>query len=278
MNSRILIVIFSGAILLLWGTSNAYAQEVRGHYVVDIPAGAYQSGSEHYVPAHIAVPVGTTVAWFNDDPNQQHTVTSGTPGSAESGNPLDSGIIAEGSFFQHTFDEAGEFEYYCTIHPGMTGSVSVNSAVLEGENFNVGLGTGPTFDFSAHERSLIRFEPVGVDIPEDEPVTYELAIMKDDQEVFSDEFRTLGGILYVELVPTNGTTRVTGPDVSDPIIGTYHVEGSFLQDNAEFIIRPEITLLFDQPPEEEITDEFMLPIAAAVGASIFAGRRLHRGS
>jgi plastocyanin len=290
MSYRFAVVVLGATFLMLYGLSNASAQEVRGHYVVDIPSGASQAGSEHYFPAHIAVPVGTTIAWFNDDPNQQHTVTSGTSDSAGSGDDFDSGIISEGAFFQHTFDQAGEFDYYCTIHPGMTGSVSVNSAVLEGENFNVGLGTGPTFDFNAHERSLLRFEPVGIEIPEDEPVTYELTIMKDDQEVFSEEFRTLGGILYVDLVPTNGTTQVTGPDISDPIIGAYHIEGSFLQDNAEYTIRPEITLLFDQPPAEEITDEFtmqivpefpvgiMLPIAAAIGASIFAGRKLYRRS
>jgi plastocyanin len=283
-----LTAIVAGAILLTFGGLSAYGQEVRGQYIVDIPAGAYQAGEEHYVPADIAIPVGTTIAWFNDDPNQQHTVTSGTPNSPESGNLFDSGVIAEGAFFQYTFDAPGEFMYYCTMHPGMIGNVLVNGEVLEGENFNVGLGTGATFDFNEHERSLLRFEPVGMDIPEDEPVTYELTILKNDEEVFSDEFRTLGGILYVELVPTNGTTEIRGPDVSDPLIGAYHIEGSFLQDNAEFTLRPEITLLFDQAPDEEIADEFsvqivpefpvgmIVPIAVAIGASVLAGRRLRQ--
>jgi plastocyanin len=121
-----LTAIVAGAILLTFGGLSAYGQEVRGQYIVDIPAGAYQAGEEHYVPADIAIPVGTTIAWFNDDPNQQHTVTSGTPNSAESGNLFDSGVIAEGAFFQYTFDAPGEFMYYCTMHPGMIGNVLVN--------------------------------------------------------------------------------------------------------------------------------------------------------
>jgi len=272
----------------LGAISAAYAQEVRGSYVVDIPAGAYQPGAEHYVPANIAIPAGTTIVWFNDDPNQPHTVTSGTPNSNNSGTEFDSGIMSEGAFFQHTFEDAGEFEYYCTIHPGMIGKVSVNTAQWEGHHFNVGLGAGATFNFTKYERSLLHIEPTSLDIPQDEPVTYELTIMKNGDEVFKEEFRTLGGDLYVELVPTNGETRVTGPDVSDPIIGAYHIEGAFLKDNAAYTIRPEITLLLDTPPENEIADEFgiqivpefpiglILPIATGIGVSIFIWRRLGR--
>jgi plastocyanin len=286
--SGFLTILLVSGLISLGGMSPAFAQEVRGSYVVDIPNGAYQAGAEHYRPANIAIPAGTTVAWFNDDPNQQHTVTSGTPGGNNSGTEFDSGVMSEGAFFQHTFDDIGNFTYYCTMHPGMMGKVSVSTARWEGHHFNMGMGAGATFDFTKYERSLLHIEPTSLDIPEDEPVTYELKITKNGEEVFSDEFRTLGGDLYVELIPTDGETKVSGPDVSDPIIGAYHIEGSFLKDNAAYTIRPEITLLFDQPPENEIMDEFgmqivpefpigmLIPIAAGIGASIFVGRRLHK--
>lgn len=275
-------------LIFLGGISVAYGQEVRGAYVVDIPAGAYQAGSEHYIPANIAVPVGTTVAWFNDDPNQQHTVTSGMPDSEDLRTIFDSGVISEGAFFQHTFDQPGLVPYFCEIHPIMRGSVFVSDATEQGDNFSIAYGTGSTFDFTEHERSLLHIKPTSLDIPEDEPVTYEVAILKNGEEVFSDVFRTLGGHLYVELVPTDGATSVKGPDVSDPIIGAYHIEGSFLKDNAAYTIRPEITQRFSGPPEEEVSDEFgiqivpefpvalILPIAAGIGASIFVGRRLRK--
>jgi plastocyanin len=293
MKTRILPYVVGAFLLAGLSATAAYGQStpdqvVRGTYVVDIPAGAYQPGADHYRPANIAVPVGTTVIWFNDDPNQPHTVTSGTSGSPDSGSDFDSGVMNEGSFFQHTFDEEGELQYYCNIHPAMTGSVSVSGAVWQGDHFDLRMGAGAAFDFTEHERSLLYINPTSVEIPEDEPVTYELTIMKNGEEVFSDEFRTLGGQLYVELVPTDGETRILGPDISDPVIGAYHIEGSFLKDNAAYTIRPEITLLFSQPPENEIADEFgiqivpelpigiLLPIAAGIGATIFAGRRLRK--
>ena len=49
-------------------------------YAVSIVPGAAQKDSTyHYYPPKIAVPVGPTVAWFNNDVEQPHTVTSGEP-------------------------------------------------------------------------------------------------------------------------------------------------------------------------------------------------------
>ncbi|HEX4936852.1 MAG TPA: hypothetical protein VFV33_26905 [Gemmatimonadaceae bacterium] len=38
---------------------------------------------------------------------------------------LNSGTLAAGVGFQHTFASAGSFPYHCTIHPSMTGTVTV---------------------------------------------------------------------------------------------------------------------------------------------------------
>ena len=46
-----------------------------------------------------------------------HSVTSGKPGDSDSGAIFDSGRITEGEIFTHTFNEVGEFPYYCTVHP-----------------------------------------------------------------------------------------------------------------------------------------------------------------
>jgi plastocyanin len=47
-----------------------------------------------------------------------HTAT-GTTGL------FDSGPIAAGQQFSHTFSTVGSFAYHCTIHPGMVGTVNV---------------------------------------------------------------------------------------------------------------------------------------------------------
>ena len=104
--------------------SNAFAQE----NAVSIAAGASNpSATEFYVPKETTVSPGTTVTWTNDD-TTIHTVVEGSPESASSGATpgFDSSIIAPGATWDNTFDTAGEFNYYCNLHPFMTGKVTVS--------------------------------------------------------------------------------------------------------------------------------------------------------
>ena len=72
--------------------SMATLQKIIATYAVSIVPGAAQRGSTyHYFPPAIAVPVHTTVAWFNNDFGQPHTVTSGVPGSPN--NLFNSGLM-----------------------------------------------------------------------------------------------------------------------------------------------------------------------------------------
>ena len=78
-----------------------------------------------YDPPNAEVQVGTEVTWINNDTNMPHTVTSGDSGTSPTG-VFDSGIMmGDGSQFKHTFDQKGEFEYYCTLHPWMTAKIIV---------------------------------------------------------------------------------------------------------------------------------------------------------
>jgi plastocyanin len=63
------------------------------------------------------VPVGTTVTWTNRD-DVPHTVASTT--KVFRSKPLDTGEA-----FSYTFKDAGTFEYYCSMHPRMTGKIVV---------------------------------------------------------------------------------------------------------------------------------------------------------
>jgi len=92
---------------------------------VIIPEGASvaQIGQLYFVPDVISVSVGTTVTWNNED-SFMHTVTSGTPDEGPSG-IFDSDILGAGKSFEHTFTSAGTTDYYCVVHPWMTGSVTV---------------------------------------------------------------------------------------------------------------------------------------------------------
>ena len=68
----------------------------------------------------LTVPAGTTVRFVNRDP-YAHTVTS----KAGSAMTFDSGELLLADTFDVTFDEVGEFAYFCQIHPTMRGVVIV---------------------------------------------------------------------------------------------------------------------------------------------------------
>lgn len=74
-------------------------------------------------PTPLTVSVGTTVTWTNNQ-DVTHTVTS-DPGSSES---FESGNLAPGATFSHTFNTAGTINYHCSIHTYMHGQVIVTTA------------------------------------------------------------------------------------------------------------------------------------------------------
>jgi len=73
-------------------------------------------------PGVIEVPVGTKVVWTNGDAIE-HSVTSGVPGTP--GGAFDSGFFTEGQTWSFTFDEPGEYPYFCKRHNFMRGVVKV---------------------------------------------------------------------------------------------------------------------------------------------------------
>ena len=70
-----------------------------------------------FAPASLQATTGQTVTWVNHD-QVQHTVT------ADDGS-FDSGPIAPGASYTHTFQSAGTVAYHCTIHPQMKGTLAI---------------------------------------------------------------------------------------------------------------------------------------------------------
>ena len=65
-------------------------------------------------PQDVVVPVGTTVIWINKD-GAPHTAT------ADDGKLFKSDLLSKGQSFKFTFDQVGEFRYYCELHGGAGG-------------------------------------------------------------------------------------------------------------------------------------------------------------
>ena len=80
--------------------------------------------NECYLPYEATVAVGATVTWSNDD-TAAHTVTSGTVDAGATG-VFDSSLFMSGATFEFTFNDAGTYDYFCMVHPWMTGIIHVN--------------------------------------------------------------------------------------------------------------------------------------------------------
>ena len=107
-------------------TSGNATSTSGGSSVSIAPGSSAPTNGKFFVPDTLNVSTGATVTWTNDD-TTLHTATSGSPeGGGASGSEFDSSYLAAGKTFQHTFASAGTFDYYCTLHPFMTGKVVVS--------------------------------------------------------------------------------------------------------------------------------------------------------
>ena len=98
----------------------AFAEE----QAISIVSGASNpSNAEFYSPGDVTVSAGSEVKWTNNDATI-HTVTQGSAEAPVEGG-FDSSIINAGGEWEHTFDTAGTYDYYCSLHPFMKGKVTV---------------------------------------------------------------------------------------------------------------------------------------------------------
>jgi LPXTG-motif cell wall-anchored protein len=81
-------------------------------------AGSVSIKDFSFAPKSISINVGDTVSWTNTG-KQPHTAT---------GSGFDTGTLKQGESASHTFNTAGTFNYICTIHPFMKGTVVVAAA------------------------------------------------------------------------------------------------------------------------------------------------------
>jgi plastocyanin len=114
-----------GALLgfLLMGTATEESAAVAamgnspGGPMVPAASARVEIKDYEYLPATLTVPSGTTVTWTSHD-DEPHTVTSSEKVFASPGLDAD-------ETFSYTFATPGTYTYYCTLHPHMTGTITV---------------------------------------------------------------------------------------------------------------------------------------------------------
>jgi plastocyanin len=105
--------------------ATALAAVVLAAAVVFSPASARAADTQvqidnfTFIPQRITVKAGTTVTWTNTD-DIPHTVASSTK-------VFKSKALDTNDKFSFTFTTPGAYEYFCSLHPHMTGAVVVET-------------------------------------------------------------------------------------------------------------------------------------------------------
>ena len=155
-----------------------------------------------FSPNEVTVSVGDTVTWeVTNAVPEGHTVTSGAPDGSDIGAEFDSGIglDANGQTFEHTFDTAGTFPYFCKVHgAAMSGTVTV-------------LDAGSSEEPAASEAPAASEPPAASEAPSGEPPAASeepaatpgptpLLHPTESAQVPSDRRLLAGGVLFVAIV------------------------------------------------------------------------------
>ena len=107
------------------GAANATSAGGGGETTVVMPLGSSAATSgAGYEPPTVTVSPGSSVIWDNQD-NALHTATSGESPTPDG--KFDSGLIGANQASKPVTmpTEPGDYKYFCTLHPFLVGTVTV---------------------------------------------------------------------------------------------------------------------------------------------------------
>jgi len=113
MNRRI----FAVALMASAITAGALAMIPASIAVAAAPGASVNIANFTFQAPVVTVKPGTVVTWTNDD-DIPHTVTANN-------GAFKSKVLDSGDRFSFTFAKAGEYAYFCSLHPRMTGKIIV---------------------------------------------------------------------------------------------------------------------------------------------------------
>jgi plastocyanin len=120
-------VLIAAALSMAAGTAFAASRAASVEIVTNPDGDSTTPGL--FVPGELYIKKKTTVTWTNND-FLPHTVTEGSEEQTDAGHvPLfDSGRISPSGTYSYTFNKNGEYDYYCKLHPFVTGQVIVGKS------------------------------------------------------------------------------------------------------------------------------------------------------
>jgi len=201
---------------------------------ISITSGSSSPGCEAdnscFSPSEATIDLGGEVTWENDD-TASHTVTGGEPKSGPN-DTFDSGIFMAGKTFSHKFDTAGEFPYFCQVHPWMQGKIIVQANAEE--SGSQGHEEGETYASAASADGSIMVkigsgkptsgETLSLDVEFTDPdgnaiehVNYDIVASQDGAQVLEEAGKhTMSG---TDMLTTAALTSENPVDVNVTILG-----------------------------------------------------------
>ena len=119
----VLLTVFS--IIAITPSAFADHSKVDINMVVGSSTPGCETNNMCYMPYNAALDIGGEAMWHNVD-TMAHTVSSGTPAEGLD-DVFDSSLVPAGGMFSYKFEEAGTYDYFCMVHPWMTGIVTVSA-------------------------------------------------------------------------------------------------------------------------------------------------------
>jgi len=236
--------------------------------------------NECFLPAEVTIAIGDTVTWVNDD-TAAHTSTSGSVGEGGPDGNWDSSLVMVGASFSNTFDEAGEYPYFCMVHPWMTGMVIVGEAMAEEEpmmeeammsGVNLDLDIYPMlpFDNTVNDMVTLEFSAKSDELKGDSGAVnhldYKVMIAKDGNEIWSEQFHEHDGNLELQITPTEGSFAVTGgEEVGSSETKAFMVSGPVFMDNGNYQVTAQIVGIEFNPLPTPLTDDFNMQVVPEFG-------------
>ena len=140
---------------------SAYADHAK--VVVENAEGSMTPGCEPdcFIPATATIDPGGEVVFSNNDV-AAHTSTAGTPTDGPSG-VWDSSLVMPGSSYSVTLDEAGEYPYFCMVHPWMEGLVIVEDSHAAEE---AAAAEAAAAELAAAEQMTLSANDIVISVPE----------------------------------------------------------------------------------------------------------------
>jgi len=276
-NKAILLAVLAVGVLSTIAPS-AFAAEVSVPLGTAVPG--CEDTNECWDPAEISVGVGETVTWSNDD-TAAHTVTSGSAADGPDG-VFDSSLFMAGTTFSWTTEAAGEYPYFCMVHPWMAGVVIVGEAMAEEPEgimeeammtgVYLGLDIDPMlpFDNTANDMVTLSFTARSDELKVTgaiDHLDYKVIISKDGNEVWSEQFHEHDGNLEIQFTPSEGSFSTTGgEEVGSTETKAFMVQGPVFMDNGNYQITAQIVGIEFNPLSTPLTDDFTIEVVPEFGS------------